>query len=159
MKLCRTGFSLNEDSVLEDNRDAIPVDDESSGSSDEAEQMGVRACYNVSSTTDSNKRKSSSEQRRGRKKKMSAHELSFSVVRATSATEEVMAKIHTMMTSNKSAGVNCVKELLATGRLERCTPFYFYICQFLAHKQYSDMLAIMRDADEKFEWIEWMLKA
>ncbi|XP_022871912.1 uncharacterized protein LOC111391009 [Olea europaea var. sylvestris] len=40
-KLCRTGFGLFEDSALEDNQDAILVDEESSGSSDEAEQCLV----------------------------------------------------------------------------------------------------------------------
>ncbi|XP_022851457.1 uncharacterized protein LOC111373190 [Olea europaea var. sylvestris] len=40
-KLYRTGFSLFEDSALEDNRDAISVNGESSGSSDEAKQTNM----------------------------------------------------------------------------------------------------------------------
>lgn len=87
--MCRTRFGLFEDRTLEDHRDAILIDDESSGSIDGAEEMPDGSGMNVSSTTRDAKRKSSSAKRRGKKKKISARELSFSVDRATSAVEEV----------------------------------------------------------------------
>ncbi|XP_022851998.1 uncharacterized protein LOC111373662 [Olea europaea var. sylvestris] len=155
-KLCRTGFGLFEDSALEDTRDAIPVDEESSGSSDEAEQMVGGSRFNVSDTTSGGKRKSSDATRRGKKKKSSARELSFSVDRATSATEEVVAKLNTMMGSHDDSGTACIEELLASGRLERRTPLYFFACAILAKKHYRNMLAVMKDLDEKFEWIQWL---
>ncbi|XP_022855762.1 uncharacterized protein LOC111376981 isoform X2 [Olea europaea var. sylvestris] len=155
-KLCKTGFCLFEDSVLEDNMDVIPIDGESSGSCDEMDKANVGVGINVSSTTSGRKRKSSSAKQRGKKKKISARELLFSIDRATSAGEKVAVKINTMMTSKNNAGIACVEELLATGRLQRRTPLYFFACALLAQKRYWDMLGVMNDVNEKFEWIEWM---
>lgn len=143
-KLYRRGFSLYEDSALQDTRDAIPIDGESGGSSDEAKQAEVGDRVNVLSTTIDGKSKSSSGQRRCMKKKMSACELSFLVDRATSAAEKVATKIYTMMASNESAGVDCIQESLVTGQLERRTPLDFFAFQLLAKKQYRDMLAVIK---------------
>lgn len=54
-KLCRTGFGLYEDSVIEDNEDAIPIDVESSGSSNEAKPTTVEVHANVSTTKSGSK--------------------------------------------------------------------------------------------------------
>lgn len=40
-KLCRTGFCLFEDSVVDDQMDSIPVDEESTGSSDEVQNIKI----------------------------------------------------------------------------------------------------------------------
>lgn len=64
--------------------------------------------------------------------------------------EEVAAKINTIMATNESVDAACVEELLATWRLQRRTPMYFFACVLLAHKRYQDMLSIVSEADEKF---------
>lgn len=88
-KLCRTRFGLFKDSVLEDHRDAISIDGETSGSDDKVDETNDSSGVNVSNTTSSSERKSSS----GKKKKIFARELSFLVDHATSAAKKVAAKI------------------------------------------------------------------
>lgn len=68
-KLCRTGFGLFEDTALEDHQDAISIDGENSGSSDEADETHGRSSVNISNTTSGGKRKSSSGKRGSKKKK------------------------------------------------------------------------------------------
>ncbi|XP_022855489.1 L10-interacting MYB domain-containing protein-like [Olea europaea var. sylvestris] len=77
------------------------------------------------------------------------------VDQATSATEKVAVKINSIINLTSNARADCVEELLARGRLQRHTPLYFYTCTLLAQKHYRDMLVVMKDADENFEWIKW----
>lgn len=91
MKLCKTWFDMFEDSALEDHQDALPVDEEGSGSSDEGDKGRDKSSVNVSNAQSSEKRKSSTQKRKGKKKNVSARELSFSVNRANSAAEDVVA--------------------------------------------------------------------
>lgn len=153
--LCRTGFGLFEDSVAEDHRNVISDDGESTGSSAEGEEGNYTSSMNASGPQSDEKRKSATSSRKGKKKRVSSWDLFYSVERARIAGEKVAAKINTIMAPKKNAGVACVEELLEAGRLKRRTPLYFYACTLLAQKRYQDMLDVMQDADEKFEWIEW----
>lgn len=58
------------------------------------------------------------------------------------------------MALNDNTDIACVEELLAIGRLERRTPLYFFAYILLAQKHHQDMFGVMKDANEKFKWIE-----
>lgn len=79
-----------------------------------------------------------------------ARDLSYYVDLAHSAAEYVATKVNIIMAPKQNAGVVCVDELLASGKLERRTPLYFFACTLLVRKKYRDMLDVMQDTDEKF---------
>lgn len=152
---CKKGLAVFEDHLASDHLDIVSADGEGSASSDEGEGTTGTASMSTSNARNGDKRKSSTKGRKGKQKKISARELSYSVDRATSATEEVAAKLISIINPNENVGAAAVAELFAAGRLQRRSPLYCYTCTILMQKRCRDMFAVMKDADEKFEWIEW----
>lgn len=112
---------------------------------------------NTSNARSGEKRKSSTKRRKGKQKKIYARELSFFVDCATSAAEELAAKLTSIINSIENVVASCIENLLAIGCLQCHTPLYFYTCTLCMQKRYRDMPASMKDADEKFVWVEWQL--
>ncbi|CAA2987505.1 Hypothetical predicted protein [Olea europaea subsp. europaea] len=103
-----------EDSGHEDHRDEIPVDIESSGSSDEG---GVAAppstTMDESNPHSGNKRKAIEKRTKEKKKKFSSQDVSYSVDCATSTSEKIAAKIDNFIGATVSDPKTCMSELFA----------------------------------------------
>jgi hypothetical protein len=152
-KLSRTGFSMLDDSAIEDHRDETPVDVESSGSSDEAiDPEPAAATIDMSGPHSGEKRKGGRERPKEKKKKRS---VSYSVDRANSASEKVAAKLDQLIGPSVSDTRTCLQELLATGRLQRGSDFYYWTCSFLKDKRNREILDAQDDADYKIGYVEW----
>ncbi|CAA2973348.1 Hypothetical predicted protein [Olea europaea subsp. europaea] len=130
---CRTSFAMFEDSAHEDHRDEIPVDVESSGSSDEGRVAIPRSLTRDESGPHSgDKQKAAGKRAKEKRKKFSSRDVSYSVDHATFASEKIAAKIDHFIGEAVSDAKTCMSELLATGRLQKQTDLYFYTCKFLS---------------------------
>ncbi|CAA2988198.1 Hypothetical predicted protein [Olea europaea subsp. europaea] len=130
---CRTGFAMFEDSAHKDHRDEVPVDVESSGSSDEARVAAPRSSARDESGPHSrDKRKAVGKQAKEKRKKFSSRDMSYSVDCTTSTSEKIAAKIDHFIGDAVSDSKTCMSELFATGRLQKQTDLYFYTCKFLS---------------------------
>ncbi|CAA2965467.1 Hypothetical predicted protein [Olea europaea subsp. europaea] len=113
---CHTGFAMFEDSAYEEHRDEIPVDVESSGSSDEGGVAAPRSvAMDESGPHSGDKRKAVGKRSKEKKKKFSSRDVSYSVDRATSASEKIAAKIDHFIGAAVSDLKTYMSELLATG--------------------------------------------
>ncbi|CAA3023438.1 Hypothetical predicted protein [Olea europaea subsp. europaea] len=153
---CRIGFAMFEDSAHEDHRDEIPVDVESSGSCDEGSVAIPRlTARDESGLHSGDKRKAARKRSKEKRKKFSSRDVSYSVDRATSASEKIAAKIDHFIGAVVSGPKTCMSELLATGRLQKQTDLYFYTCKFLSQRANREVLDMQDNANDKFAWVEW----
>lgn len=155
-KLCKTGFAMFDDSGYDDMEDSVPAEEESSASSDDAEPWDKTAMSMEGSRPRSgDKRKSVVEKIKGKRKKNSSSNLSYSVDRATSASERVAAKLDKLVGPEVPDAKTCIKEMLATGRLQKKMDMYFWTCTFLSLRRNRETLEAQEDASEKMDWLEW----
>lgn len=101
--------------MIKDHRDAIPINGESSDSSNEGDTGNDKLSMNVSNAKSGEKRKLPLKKQKGKRNKLSTRKLSVSIDRGNSAFEEVATKINTIMAPTENEEVACVEELLATG--------------------------------------------
>ncbi|XP_022889032.1 uncharacterized protein LOC111404461 [Olea europaea var. sylvestris] len=150
---CRTGFAMFEDSAQEDHRDEIPVDVESS---DEGGIAALRsAAMDEFDQHSGDKRKAVGKRSKEKRKKFSSRDVLYSMDHATSASENIAAKIDHFIGAAMSDPKTCMSELLATGRLQKQTDLYFYTCKFLSQRANREVLNMQDNANDKFAWVEW----
>lgn len=154
-QLCRRMF---DNTSSKDHQDEIPIDAESSDSSDEPMEEKGTSSMDVSAPRSGNKRSSVMKNKYKKKKKNSARELSYLVDRVASVGEKIEAKLSNIVSANGTDAKTCLKELLATGSLVKKTELYYFALMFLSHKRNREVLPVFEDADEKFEWIEYNFK-
>ncbi|CAA3016683.1 Hypothetical predicted protein [Olea europaea subsp. europaea] len=154
--MCRTGFSLFEDSRHEDLQDSHPVDEEGSGSSDEGERMDpVASSMDVSRPRSGDKRTHGGRNKKEKRGKVSVTDLSDSVHLASAASAKIAAKINSLVDPDVPDANTLMKELLSTGRLQKKTDMYFWMLTFLSQRHNREILATQEDANDKLDWIEW----
>ncbi|CAA2971800.1 Hypothetical predicted protein [Olea europaea subsp. europaea] len=113
---CRTGFAMFKDSGHEDHCDEIPIDVKSSGSSDEDSVAAPSfVTTDESSRHSEDKRKASGKRTKEKKKKFLSRDMSYSMDRATTASEKIAAKIDNFIIVAMSDPKTCISKLLATG--------------------------------------------
>ncbi|CAA3033388.1 Hypothetical predicted protein [Olea europaea subsp. europaea] len=139
--MCRTGFSLFEDSRHEDLQDSHPVDEEGSGSSDEGERMDpVESSMDVLRPRSGDKRTHGGRNKKEKRGKMSVTDLLDSVHLASTVSAKIAAKINSLVGPNVSDANTLMKELLSTGRLKKKTDM--------------EIPAMQEDANDKLDWVE-----
>lgn len=95
-KLRRTGFAMFEDSANDDTRNATPMCEESSDSNDEGDKFDrLASSMDVSGCISGKKCRFGGSKSKGKRTKISAKELSYSVDRATTASEKVRRNLTT----------------------------------------------------------------
>lgn len=125
-QMCWTGFAMFEDSGYEDLLDTHPDTEENSGSSDEGDKTCRDATsIDVSRPRSGDKCRSGSKITKEKRSKIRARDLSYSVNRATSASQQVAKKIDKLVGPAVTAAKTLMSELMATGRLQKKTELYF----------------------------------
>ncbi|XP_022887605.1 uncharacterized protein LOC111403359 [Olea europaea var. sylvestris] len=141
--MCRTGFSMFEDSGLEDLHDSQPLDEEGIGSSDESEKTKLAgSSADMSRPQSGDKRRSGGNSKKGKRAKMSTSDVSNAVNRASTASEKVAATINNLLGPNVPDAQMLMNEMLSTGRLHKKTDMYFWTLSFLSLRRNREILAM-----------------
>ncbi|CAA3004997.1 Hypothetical predicted protein [Olea europaea subsp. europaea] len=107
-------------------KDTHPLDEEGSRSSDEGERTNPAvSSMDVLRPRSGNKCTSGSKNKKDKRAKISALDLSNSVIRATSTSGKVAAKINSLVGVDVPDVNTLMKELLLTDRLNKKTDMYF----------------------------------
>ncbi|XP_022890509.1 uncharacterized protein LOC111405725 [Olea europaea var. sylvestris] len=148
--MCRTGFSMFEDSGLEDLRDSQPLDEEGTGSSDESEKTELAgSSADMSRPQSGDNRRSGGNSKKGKRAKMPASDVSDAVNRASTASEKVAATINNLLGPNVPDAQTLMNEMLSTGRLHKKTDMYFWTLSFLSLRRNREIIAMQEDANDK----------
>lgn len=133
--LCRTGFAMFEDNPNDHPRDATSICEESSSSSDEDDKLDRPILsMDVSDRRSRENRRSDGSKSIEKRTKISVREFSYSVDRAMTTSEKVVAKLDNLVGSNVPDTKTCMKKLFATTRLHKKIDLYFWMCRFLSLK-------------------------
>ncbi|CAI9764611.1 unnamed protein product [Fraxinus pennsylvanica] len=116
-KLSQRGLYLSSDSDAEDRYDTVPINAETTDSSERPVDSRVHSSMNISLSRSGEKRKGKQSKGKGKKKKFRAREVSESVDNLVTVSREF-----TSVLRSRDKGVmtisECVKDLLSTGLVQ-----------------------------------------
>ncbi|CAI9762836.1 unnamed protein product [Fraxinus pennsylvanica] len=156
-KLSQRGLDLSSDSDAEDRNDTMPINAETTDSSDGPREGANHSSMNISRAQSGEKRKGKQSKEKGKKKKFGAREVSESVNNLSSASREFASAIR-----SRDKGVmtisECVQELLSTGLVLSGDELHLFAAWFFRDTENRIAYSAFDTPELRFAWVEYCFK-
>ncbi|CAA2993650.1 Hypothetical predicted protein [Olea europaea subsp. europaea] len=151
-KLSQRGFALGGNSDFDDPHDTLPINVETTDSSDGPTQGRASSSMNISRERSGEKRKG--KHAKGKRKKFGAREVSESVDNLACASRE-MASVIRAKEEGRMTLHECIDDLLSTGLVEAGDELHMFALWFLRSSENRVAYSAAKTAEMRYKWIAY----
>ncbi|XP_022848716.1 uncharacterized protein LOC111371018 [Olea europaea var. sylvestris] len=152
MKLSQRGFDLGANSDSDDSNDTLPINAETTDSSDGPTPGRASSSMNISLRRSDEKRKE--KHAKGKRKKFGAREVSESVDNLACASREMASAIHAKEEGRMTLH-ECIDDLLSTGLVEAGDELHMFALWFLRNFENRVGYSAAKTPEMRYNWIAY----